>query len=387
MSFILYANKNQLTVRQREPVTSGSQNVYDVRFEFSEDWTDLTKTAVFKAGSVYRSVPLDTTGECTIPWEVLVAPGLQLKAGVYGTQGGDMVLPTGWASLGGILDGATLGENARPPVPGFWEQELGSKGDGLSYDGLNLSLMSGEKALSTVQIAGGGEGGYVPVPGPQGPQGEPGPAGPQGEQGPQGEKGEKGDIGPEGPQGPTGEPGKDGAPGPQGDPGVGVPADGAAGQVLAKASGADYDTAWVDPPQGGGGGVPSGCILIWSGASDNIPDGWALCDGENGTPDLRGRFVLGESSAYEHGATGGEATVTLTVEQMPKHSHVERFYSEKSNTYLPNVVPTNIGKVLGININSTEVLGAFGIFSSESGSSQPHNNMPPYYVLCYIMKL
>ena len=39
--------------------------------------------------------------------------------------------------------------------------------------------------------------------------------------------------------------------------------------------------------------VPSGAILMWSGSSDLIPDGWLLCDGTNGTPDLRNRFVVG----------------------------------------------------------------------------------------------
>ena len=48
--FVLYANKNQLTARKKEPVTSGSVNVYTARFEFSPDWAGLTRKAVFKAG-------------------------------------------------------------------------------------------------------------------------------------------------------------------------------------------------------------------------------------------------------------------------------------------------------------------------------------------------
>ena len=156
----------------------------------------------------------------------------------------------------------TNGEGARPPTPDLWRQELAGKGDGLEYDGINLALMSGDKALSTVQIAGGG--GYIPVPGPQGPEGPPGPkgdagpAGPKGEPGPQGPKGDPGEQGPEGPQGvhgiqgaageqgPKGDPGEQGPPGAQGDPGPGVPPGGGAGQMLAKASEADYDTHWVD---------------------------------------------------------------------------------------------------------------------------------------------
>lgn len=75
-------------------------------------------------------------------------------AGVLGTSDG-VALPTTWASLGVILDGASLGEDARPPTPDLWEQLLSQVGNGLEYDGLDLSLMAGDKPLSTVQIAGG----------------------------------------------------------------------------------------------------------------------------------------------------------------------------------------------------------------------------------------
>lgn len=158
--FILHADKNRLTVRQREPVTSGSVNVYEIQFEFSADWDGMERVAVFKAGKESRSVLLDDTNTCDIPWEVLAKPGVPLLAGVYGTRGGSVVLPTALANLGIILEGATLGEDAHPPTSDLWEQELDRKGDGLDYDGQSLSLMSGGKPLSTVRIAGGGgEGG------------------------------------------------------------------------------------------------------------------------------------------------------------------------------------------------------------------------------------
>lgn len=155
--FILRANKNKLQVLARESVTSGSVNVYTARFEFSDDdWQGLTRKAVFKAGKESRTVLLDESGECVIPWEVLVSHGHPLMAGVFGSAD-DTALPTTWASLGVILEGVPGGgEGARPPTPDLWEQELGQKGDALAYDGLNLSLMRGDKALSTVEIAGGG---------------------------------------------------------------------------------------------------------------------------------------------------------------------------------------------------------------------------------------
>lgn len=54
-----------------------------------------------------------------------------------------------------------------------------------------------------------------------------------------------------------------------------------------------------------GSGVPNGAIIMWSGSVATIPDGFSLCDGTNGTPDLRNRFVIGAGNTYAVGATGG----------------------------------------------------------------------------------
>ena len=67
--------------------------------------------------------------------------------------------------------------------------------------------------------------------------------------------------------------------------------------------------------------VPSGGIILWSGSTGSIPSGWFLCDGSNGTPDLRNRFVVGAGSSYAVGATGGADSVTLSTSQIPSHSH------------------------------------------------------------------
>ena len=117
--FILYANKTQLALRQNEPLTSGSVNIYQVRFEFSPDWDGLKRTAVFKAGTVSRSVPLGGSGECTVPWEVLERPQVRLLAGVYGSADGDAALPTIWANLGTVQEGVSVGAEARPPAGGY----------------------------------------------------------------------------------------------------------------------------------------------------------------------------------------------------------------------------------------------------------------------------
>jgi len=192
-------------------------NVYHVQFQFSEDWESLSRTAIFRAGVESRAVLLGEDNETVIPWEVLKEPGLTLYCGVYGARDSVVVLPTVWASLGVILKGAAFDEETPSPTPELWRQELDKKGDGLSYDGLNLSLLSGNKPLSTVQVAGGTGEGVIPVPGPKGEKGD------KGDPGEQGEKGDPGEQGPQGIQGPKGEkgdPGPQGEQGPQGNSGI-----------------------------------------------------------------------------------------------------------------------------------------------------------------------
>lgn len=155
--FILTAEKNRLTVSEGELLTSGSVNVYTVKFVCGVDWEGLTLTAVFRAGEKQVSVLLDKTGICTVPWEVLTVARHRLDVGLYGcTNDGKVVLPTIWANCGFIQPGTAAAPNARPPTPDLWRQELSRKGDTLEYDGENLSLMSGNETLSSVEIVGGG---------------------------------------------------------------------------------------------------------------------------------------------------------------------------------------------------------------------------------------
>lgn len=154
--FLLHAEKNKLSLLEREDVTSGSVNAYAAKFEFSEDWDGLDKTAVFQAGCASREVLLGPEGACVVPWEVLRVPRYHLKTGVYGKQGGEVVLPTVWADLGEILEGVPAG-GSPPPTPELWEQELARKGDGLGYtEEGELGLYSGDKLLSAVPVSGGG---------------------------------------------------------------------------------------------------------------------------------------------------------------------------------------------------------------------------------------
>lgn len=128
--FHLQANKIYLEVCAKEGVTSGSVNVYTVRFSFNSDWDGLDRTAVFHAGDDQISVVLDDSNECQIPWEVLENPGRNLSVGVYGTKGGTVVLPTIWAQLGEIREGVSLGSNAQPPTPDVYSQILESRRTG-----------------------------------------------------------------------------------------------------------------------------------------------------------------------------------------------------------------------------------------------------------------
>lgn len=63
--------------------------------------------------------------------------------------------------------------------------------------------------------------------------------------------------------------------------------------------------------------VPPGSIMLWSGSIASIPTGWALCDGLNGTPNLRDRFIVGAGSTYAVADTGGQNAIT----SVPAHSH------------------------------------------------------------------
>lgn len=77
----------------------------------------------------------------------------------------------------------------------------------------------------------------------------------------------------------------------------------------------------IAPSGAGFGFIPSGGIIMWSGSIASIPSGWFLCNGSNGTPDLRNRFVVGAGSTYAVDATGGADSVTLSEAQIPGHTH------------------------------------------------------------------
>jgi hypothetical protein len=164
--------------------------------------------------------------------------------------------------------------------------------------------------------------------------------------------------------------------------------------------------------------IPSGCIVIWSGSVGSVPSGWNLCDGTNGTPDLRNSFILGAGNSYTVGQTGGSTdaivvththTATSSVSD-PGHNHSVNFndpghnhlsnavgltqsninwvgaggggYNNQNNTYTGNA---QTGISVSNNPASTGItVGTSNAYAGQSGAGA---NMPPYFALAYIMKL
>jgi microcystin-dependent protein len=120
---------------------------------------------------------------------------------------------------------------------------------------------------------------------------------------------------------------------------------------------------------------PVGTIKMFSGYQSNIPPKWQICDGTNGTPDLRNRFVVGAGDTYTNGDTGGESEHTLTVGEMPPHNHSYIYDDYGSSAQDGGNNPYVANESNGTNYVSTE------------GGGQPHENRPPYYALYYIMKV
>ena len=206
---------------------------------------------------------------------------------------------------------------------------------------------------------------------------------------------------------------------------------GSSGQVLTS-QGSGSAAAWTTVI-----GVPSGIIAVWSGAEGAIPSGWYLCNGSNGTPDLRNRFIVGagSGSSYSVGNTGGSNTVTLSTSQIPSHSHTTNNHSHNASVSDPGhghsvsvsdpghqhntsvtgakLFPGNGGAHVpyggsggypgthfnmsnantGISANASNANTSISVSTgnanpstNNTGGGGSHENRPPYYALCYIMK-
>jgi len=172
------------------------------------------------------------------------------------------------------------------------------------------------------------------------------------------------------------------------------------------------------------GAVPSGLIAMWSGSALSIPSGWVLCNGTNGAPDLRDRFVVGAGASYAVGTTGGAATVTLDQSMIPAHQHggttsgqtadhVHGGYSDHIGDHQHSIDlyhgagggPVNtpyaftgahagapLTSLAGGHSHSIATYGAsndhaHNFITAAVGGGAAHENRPPYYALCFIMKV
>ena len=170
--------------------------------------------------------------------------------------------------------------------------------------------------------------------------------------------------------------------------------------------------------------LPAGIITMWSGAITDIPDTWTLCDGSNGAPDLRDRFVVGAGNTYAPESVGGESEVTLTESQLPVHTHSNDF-SVNNDTHSHTGDTTNQGGHDHLRHNDSSgnyIAGGSTAYAlhahsrgenqhtrgahghslnigddthshtlsgsiSSTGGGESHENKPPYFALAYIMKL
>lgn len=150
-----------------------------------------------------------------------------------------------------------------------------------------------------------------------------------------------------------------------------------------------------------GTGVPAGVVCMWSGTQADIPDGWALCDGQDGRPDLRGRFIVGAGGDYAAGATGGAAMVTLSLDQMPEHSHGGAVTIEAAGNHRHEYdqggsrrAPTGSGGTVRTTASTEDQTGYAGehehsasLSIEPAGGGAAHENLPPYFALCFIIKI
>ena len=182
------------------------------------------------------------------------------------------------------------------------------------------------------------------------------------------------------------------------------------GQIL-QSTGSQVN--WVDATSAGA--VPAGVIVLWSGASNAIPSGWYLCNGQNGTPNLQDRFIVGAGSGYSVGATGGESTKLLGTANLPSHTHQKGtlgvdnrtltgditkisecynvaggatgVFTKKNTGNSPVTGSASNSPTAGVDFNATHNHPMSGSTGDQGGTmGQSFNILPPYYALCYIMK-
>jgi hypothetical protein len=261
---------------------------------------------------------------------------------------------------------------------------------------------------------------------PMGATGPTGPTGPAGETGPTGGTGGTGAVGETGPTGGTGAVGATGPTGPNwtrwpntvpmsmegydiiniGKVGIGTTSPGATLEVVGqvKISGGSPEAGKVLTSDGNGlatwqapAAIPSGVIVMWSGLLINMPSGWVLCDGNNGTPDLRDKFIYGSSAGQDPGGTGGatshvhsmgNAEVRFGPNTGQPGDPAGRFSEFDDRTGLEQSMG---GGSLSYYYRSGQGSYAPGFVQRylqlQNQDTTTASSLPPYFKLAYIMKL
>ncbi|MFX0174848.1 MAG: hypothetical protein ACFE85_01305 [Candidatus Hodarchaeota archaeon] len=141
--------------------------------------------------------------------------------------------------------------------------------------------------------------------------------------------------------------------------------------------------------------IPIGLIVMWAGLIDSIPAGWELCNGSNGTPDLRDNFIRGAPPGVDPGMLGGHLTHNHTYTEIPTHTHtiaqggdshshgnVPSFVWATFVVLNPNVYSAEVGYTDWANVPHTHDILEVGV---ENCTTQEADNLPPYFKVAFIM--
>ncbi len=128
------------------------------------------------------------------------------------------------------------------------------------------------------------------------------------------------------------------------------------------------------------GAVPKGAILLWSGTIASIPSGYALCNGANGTPDLRDKFVVCATSD-SGGVAKSNITGSLLQSQNTKtHTHTFSVISDSNNA-------ADQQTCMGPGDDTDHAWATDQHQHSVYGTTASTQHVPPFYALAYIMRL